>query len=172
MARRLIESGVTFVAVEDFEHVEWDLHGLGGGNQTVEAGTRLKGPHLDNALSALVDDLNDRGLLDTTLVVAMGEFGRTPRVNPMPAGITTRAYTRCCSLAEGCDTGRLSGRARRAAKPLTAPCVPAMCWRPCITSSESTRGLPPADNTGRPIPLLAEGEAIRELVGAAPWATR
>ena len=73
MARRLIEAGVRFATVE-FNN--WDTH--------ADNFKRLKGellPKLDQAWSALLDDLKDRGLLDTTLVICAGEFGRTPRVN-------------------------------------------------------------------------------------------
>jgi hypothetical protein len=79
LARRLVEHGVSFVAVH-FNYMTkcdgWDTHA-----KNFEA---LKGellPLLDEGLSSLVDDLKQRGLLDETLVVTMGEFGRTPRVN-------------------------------------------------------------------------------------------
>jgi uncharacterized protein (DUF1501 family) len=73
LARRLIEAGVRFVTVE---FNGWDTH--------ADNFKRLKGellPKLDQAWSALLDDLADRGLLDTTLVICAGEFGRTPKVN-------------------------------------------------------------------------------------------
>lgn len=82
LARRLIEAGVPLVTISDSG---WDTH-----NDLV---TRLRdgftgskvpqglGPALDQGLAALMDDLSDRGLLDETLIVVMGEFGRTPRTN-------------------------------------------------------------------------------------------
>src|SRR5947199_315460 len=66
MARRLVEAGVTFVTV-DMPH--WDDH------SNIKEGHGYKLPHVDRAVSALVDDLNQRGLLDRVLVVVMGEFG-------------------------------------------------------------------------------------------------
>lgn len=73
LARRLIESGVTFVEVR---HGNWDTH-----QDNFENTTRLSG-QVDPAFAALIRDLKARGLLDTTLVAWMGEFGRTPKVNP------------------------------------------------------------------------------------------
>ncbi len=73
MARRLVETGVTFVEVG---LGGWDTH-----NQTFTAHKDRLQPELDKGMAALVDDLHERGLLDKTLVVWMGEFGRTPRIN-------------------------------------------------------------------------------------------
>ncbi len=78
LARRLVEAGVPFVNVYDFKQQgqNWDAH-FKGANQHK---THLL-PQADQSLSALIEDLDARGLLDTTLVVAMGEFGRTPKIN-------------------------------------------------------------------------------------------
>jgi len=78
VARRLVEAGVPFVNVYDFKQQgqNWDAH-FKGANQHK---THLL-PQADQGLSALIDDLDTRGLLDDTLVVAMGEFGRTPKIN-------------------------------------------------------------------------------------------
>lgn len=75
MARQLVESGVSLVQVNLGNNESWDTHG--------NAFPNLKNyllPPTDRALSALLDDLNDRGMLDSTLIVMAGEFGRTPRV--------------------------------------------------------------------------------------------
>ena len=78
LARRMVESGVPFVNVYDFRQQgqNWDSH-FKNFNQHK---THLL-PLADQSLSTLIEDLDDRGLLDTTLVVAMGEFGRTPKIN-------------------------------------------------------------------------------------------
>lgn len=80
LARRLVEHGVSFVGVH-FNYMTkcdgWDTH-----QKNFEALKDELLPFLDEGLSALVADLKQRGLLDDTLVVTMGEFGRTPRVNP------------------------------------------------------------------------------------------
>jgi hypothetical protein len=94
LARRLIEAGVRLVSVtawtglppgEKFRNVQtWDMHGNGAGLGSI-FGTGHFGlgwalPRLDEAVAALIEDLDVRGLLDTTLVVVVGEFGRTPKV--------------------------------------------------------------------------------------------
>jgi hypothetical protein len=79
MARRLIEAGVNLVQVNLGNNETWDTHG--------NAFPHLKDklfPPTDRALSALLDDLADSGLLDTTLIVMAGEFGRTPKVTTLP----------------------------------------------------------------------------------------
>ena len=72
MARRLVEVGVPFVEVS---MGGWDLH------QNCFTTLETKLPELDKAMSALVDDLSQRGLLENTVILWMGEFGRTPRIN-------------------------------------------------------------------------------------------
>ncbi len=73
VARRLIEAGVPFVRVA---RAWWDSHG-----QNFETHQELV-PELDHVMSALLDDLNCRGLLEKTLVITLAEFGRTPEINP------------------------------------------------------------------------------------------
>ncbi|MGH9338904.1 MAG: DUF1501 domain-containing protein [Acidobacteriota bacterium] len=75
MARRLVEAGVRFVTVSK-GWLNWDTHG--NNFNTLE---KLLLPELDMAYSALIEDLHERGLLESTLVVLMGEFGRTPKIN-------------------------------------------------------------------------------------------
>jgi hypothetical protein len=79
MARNLVEAGVNLVQVNLGNNETWDTHG--------EAFPRLKQkllPPTDRALSALLDDLNDRGTLNDTLIVMAGEFGRTPKISHLP----------------------------------------------------------------------------------------
>jgi hypothetical protein len=84
MARRLVESGVRVVVVNMAETVfhrpSWDVHGSGPFSRFDDYAQTLL-PHFDRGFSNLVDDLEARGLLASTLVVATGEFGRTPRIN-------------------------------------------------------------------------------------------
>ena len=72
LARRLVESGVRFVSLT---YGGWDMH------QNIEAGFNKQGPELDKAFAALISDLDERGLLDSTLVMMSSEFGRTPKIN-------------------------------------------------------------------------------------------
>jgi uncharacterized protein (DUF1501 family) len=86
LARRLIERGVRFATVNMFETVfdavTWDIHGSSPFSDMNDMAMRVA-PNFDVAFSTLLEDLKERGLLATTMVVAMGEFGRTPRVNPL-----------------------------------------------------------------------------------------
>lgn len=85
LARRLIERGVRFVTVNMFEtvfdEVTWDIHGSRPFTDIAEM-RRLVAPNFDQAYATLLEDLQQRGMLDNTIVLAMGEFGRTPKINP------------------------------------------------------------------------------------------
>ncbi|QVL30706.1 DUF1501 domain-containing protein [Telmatocola sphagniphila] len=85
MARRLIEAGVRFVTVNMFEtvfdEITWDIHGSKPFTDIQEM-SKLVAPNFDQAYSALLEDLKERGLLEKTMVTACGEFGRTPKINP------------------------------------------------------------------------------------------
>lgn len=105
LARRLIEAGVRFVSVETSW---WDTH---QNNFRDLKETRL--PNLDQFYSALLDDLAQRGLLERTLVVWMGEFGRTPRVNG-GAGRDHWAWTSAIGLSgAGVKAGTVVGKTDR-----------------------------------------------------------
>lgn len=79
MARRLVEAGVNLVQVNLGNNETWDTHG----NAFPHLKTKLF-PPTDKALSALLDDLSESGLLDSTLLVMAGEFGRTPKTSHLP----------------------------------------------------------------------------------------
>ena len=85
LARRLIESGVRFVTINTFltvfDEITWDIHGSKPFT-SIEGMKNIVAPMYDQAYSALLEDLFDRGMLDSTLVTTLSEFGRTPKVNP------------------------------------------------------------------------------------------
>jgi hypothetical protein len=85
LARRLVEAGVRFVTINTFltvfNEVTWDIHGSKPFT-SIEGMKNIVCPMYDQAYSALIADLSDRGLLPDTLVANISEFGRTPRVNP------------------------------------------------------------------------------------------
>ena len=85
LARRLLERGVRFATVNMFEtvfnEITWDIHGSAPFSP-IECYRDLVGPMLDNGYSTLLEDLKQRGMLENTLVIATGEFGRTPKINP------------------------------------------------------------------------------------------
>jgi hypothetical protein len=112
LARRLVEAGVGFVTVNGWTGARpghpagggppassWDMHGseMGMGNAFGDGpyGLGWCSPCLDQGLSALLTDLCDRGLLERTLVVVMGEFGRTPKIN-QPRGNPGRQHWPSC----------------------------------------------------------------------------
>jgi uncharacterized protein (DUF1501 family) len=130
LARRLVESGVPFVQVNWSDHVEaeedagdggWDHH-----YRNFQIMQDRHAPWLDQAMAAFLADLSDRGLLESTLVLAVGEFGREPKVNDK-AGREHWPGCYCALLAGGGVTG---GRAigtsdAKAAKPADTPLTPA-----------------------------------------------
>lgn len=85
LARRLIEAGVRFVTVNTFltvfNEITWDIHGSKPFT-SIEGMKDIVAPLFDNAYTALLEDLEQRGMLDDTLIACFGEFGRTPKVNP------------------------------------------------------------------------------------------
>jgi hypothetical protein len=93
LARRLVEAGCRFVTAEGFNHSEWDTHW----NNDKDHRDKLV-PRLDQALTTLLVDLQERGLLESTVVIAMGEFGRTPDIN---AGKGRDHWCHCWSLVVG-----------------------------------------------------------------------
>lgn len=77
MARRLVEAGCRFVTAAGYTHGQWDTH-----DNSDKVIRNTLAPMLDQSLSALMEDLKQRGLYESTVVIATGEFGRTPIVNP------------------------------------------------------------------------------------------
>jgi hypothetical protein len=131
LGRRLVEAGVPYVQVNWSQYVEvfypfsdygWDTH---ADNFGLLADWHC--PLLDSVLATLLDDLEQRGLLRTTLVVCMGEFGRTPRIN----NIGSRDHWHPCYFSLWAGGGVQPGRAvgesdRRGEYPATEPITPAM----------------------------------------------
>jgi hypothetical protein len=162
LARRLVEAGVPFVNVYDFKQQgqNWDAH-FKCANQHK---THLL-PQADQSLSALISDLDERGLLDSTLVVAMGEFGRTPKIN----GDAGRDHWPDCYTVllagGGVQGGAIYGASDRlGAYPARDPVTPGdlaatIFWRFGIDPATVIR-----DALGRPHHLAA-GEPIKALFG-------
>jgi hypothetical protein len=162
MARRLVEAGVSFVTV-DMPH--WDDH------SSIEKGHGYKLPPLDRAVGALLDDLTERGMLDRVMVVVMGEFGRTPKINtgqpgiPVPGrdhwGNAISAMVAGGGLKGGQVVGKTNARAEHPVERALAPAD-------LLATIYYTLGIDPKlqfkDHTGRPVSILDEGEPIRELV--------
>lgn len=131
LARRLVEAGVPYIQVNWSQYVEcmtpncdfgWDTH-----IYNFELLQDYHGPVFDRAFSALLDDLDDRGLLNSTLVVAMGEFGRTPKINNR----ASRDHWPSCYFSvwagAGLEAGRVIGESDKYGEnPVSSPITPLM----------------------------------------------
>jgi len=167
-ARRLIESGVRVVTVNMFEtvfnRVTWDCHADGGSLATTLGDYRdTLCPMFDAAYSALLEDLRQRGMLDTTLVLAMGEFGRTPKLNPRGG---RDHWTGCWSVlfaGAGIQGGRVVGESDAyAAEVKDRPIKPAEI----AATVYAALGLNPhmrLDGLNSQTFALADAQPIREL---------
>jgi uncharacterized protein (DUF1501 family) len=165
LARRLIERGVTFVTVNT---QPWDHHGTANRYATAE-GAKLLLPAFDRALAALVRDLVDRGLYEKTLIVAMGEFGRTPRMNEAAGrdhwGHTFSVLMGGGRLPRGIVVGASDAHGAYVAdRPLSPEDVAATIYHHLGIDG---RKVAFPDRAGRPLYLVEQGEPIRELVGEA-----
>ena len=129
LARRLVESGVRVVVVNMFETVfgqpTWDAHGASPFG-TLDDYARSLLPEFDRAFSALVDDLEARGLLASTMVVASGEFGRSPKINAHGGRDHWPGAFSALMAGGGMPSGRVIGATDRTAsepvdRPVTLP---------------------------------------------------
>ena len=113
MGRRLIEAGVRFVTINTFltvfDEITWDIHGTKPFT-SIKGMRDIVGPMYDQAYSALIEDLDQRGMLDNTLVCNLAEFGRTPRVNPAGGRDHWPQCWTFISPAAECKGGRVVGR--------------------------------------------------------------
>ncbi|MCA9101213.1 MAG: DUF1501 domain-containing protein [Planctomycetales bacterium] len=160
LARRLVEVGVPFVNVYDYKQQgqNWDAHSDNFGQHR-----NYLLPAADRGISALIDDLDERGLLDSTLVVVTGEFGRTPKIN----GNGGRDHWPDCYTVllagGGAKRGFVYGASDRlGAYPLEKPVSPAdlaatIYWRFGVDPRTEVR-----DTLDRPH-RIAEGTPVREL---------
>jgi hypothetical protein len=163
LSRRLVESGVAFVTVNDGGQgqVGWDTH-----IQNFPTIKNTLAPPLDQGLSGLITDLDERGLLDSTLVIMMGEFGRTPKINER-AGRDHHGRANCALLAgAGIPRGMVLGRTdARADSPTERPVTPA----DLAATLYLALGIDPEHKfdspDGRPIRIVDNGKPPRELIG-------
>jgi hypothetical protein len=157
-ARRLVEAGVRFVSVST--EPAWDTH---AGNFST---LRTELPTLDQSLSALIQDLDDHGLLENTVVYCAGEFGRTPKINNR-AGRDHWARSMAVILAGGgFKRGFAYGSTdAQGMAPATDPCTPddvaaTICHQLGIDPHQELQ-----TPTGRPVELFREGRVLSRLIG-------
>src|SRR5262249_5236645 len=161
-ARRLVEGGVRLATVfwDEFREANsaWDTH--------VRQETRLKDellPGFDLAYSALLEDLEARGLLDSTLVIVLSEHGRTPKLNKTPGGGREHWGGAFCALLAGGGVRRgnvIGSTDRDAAFPRDNPVSP----KDVLATVYHLLGVDPNthlnDREGRPVPLVPEGQVL------------
>jgi hypothetical protein len=167
LARRLVEAGSTFVTVHfgGWDH-HWDL----------QKGYETLLPQVDDAVSGLFNDLDDRGMLDTTLVMLCGEFSRTPKMNdggnggaPRSMGTPGRDHWGdsmfCLMGGGGVKGGQVIGSTDRlGTRPHTRPLLPCHIHATIYNVLGIDPKLHLLDPSGRPVPVLDDPTPIKELL--------
>ncbi|MDG2212371.1 MAG: DUF1501 domain-containing protein [Verrucomicrobiota bacterium] len=164
LARRLVEAGVRFVTIQGYKDTgiyAWDHH------WGIFPHLDQQLPIYDSAYSALLNDLDDRGMLETTLVITAGEFGRTPKINDNKRGPGRDHWADCFSLTMGgggIKTGRVIGASdKHGAVPVDRP----VSIAGFAATVYHVLGLDPKGEytaQGRRMRMLPEGSVVRELL--------
>jgi hypothetical protein len=181
LARRMVEAGVRFVTVNGWTgqashdkqgppSSSWDMHGgnMGMGNAFGNGsyGMGFCLPRLDQALSALLTDLKDRGMMENTLVVVTGEFGRTPKVlTQQPPG--RQHWPQCFSsimAGAGIAKGKVYGKSDNHGAKVTSNPVRPEDFAATIYHALDLPLNAPQNNTGFSIPITT-GKPIMDLFG-------
>jgi hypothetical protein len=175
LARRLAEAGASVITIDALSPVpsnpiyfSWDDHANPATGWHLEGAMRWRGPFMDQGLSALIEDIYDRGLDRKIMVVAAGEFGRTPRL-ATPQGVLGRDHWPSAQAAlvsgGGLRVGQVIGATTSKAEyPVERPLSPqdllATIYRHLGIDYRGAL----VDFAGRPVPILSAGEPIRELI--------
>lgn len=162
LARRLVESGVRFVTVKGYVRYGWDHH------PEVFPRLKMEVPPYDQGYAALLNDLDERGMLDDTLVITAGEFGRTPRLNSDARGPGRDHWAQAFSLTMGgggIKTGVVLGATDKHAAEVTERPVSVEDYAATVYHA---LGMNPRKTyhtlDGRPTESLPEGQVISELI--------
>lgn len=162
LARRLVEAGVSFVTINLYEKdIDWwDDH------TTIEKNLRKRLPPFDQAVTALIRDLQQRGQLDNVLVAAFGEFGRGPRIDSGAGRGHWPGAMSAVLAGGGIRGGQIIGSTDAiGASPVDRPLGPG----DLLASIYHVLGIDPTstiqDRQNRPIPILESGKPIAELFG-------
>jgi hypothetical protein len=161
LARRLIERGSRFVTTVNGPSITWDTHD--------DNFNRLKNklvPPMEQAFAALLDDLEERGLLETTLVIWMGDFGRTPRINTKTGRDHWPGCYSVVLAGGGIRGGQVIGKSdATGAYPAERPVTPADIHATVFAAlGYDSQRLHYQSADGRPMPL-SDGKPIGELIG-------
>jgi uncharacterized protein (DUF1501 family) len=158
LARRLVETGVQFVTVTDGG---WDTH-----QDNFKSLKTRKLPVLDRAYSALLQDLHDRGLLESTLVVWFGDFGREPKINPSAGRDHWASAGVALMGGGGVKMGQVVGATNALGEVVVdSPVTP----QDLAATIYTALGVPLHTwykaQDGRPIELVPEGKPVKQLIG-------
>jgi len=156
LARRLVEAGVTFVTIAEGN---WDHHAA------VAQSCRAQVPPMDAAVSTLVEDLHDRGLADSVLVLVWGEFGRTPRLNGSGGRDHWPGSMSAMMAGGGLRMGQVIGATNRKGEQ---PTERALRPEDVIRTVYHVLGVDPhhefPNESGRPMAVMNAGRPIAELI--------
>jgi Protein of unknown function (DUF1501) len=162
LARRLIEAGVSFVTINDrgMGPLGWDTH-----QQNFPTIKNTLAPPLDKGVAALLLDLTERGLLDSTLVVMLGEFGRTPKINKNAGRDHHGRANSVLLFGAGIPGGQVIGRTDAGGdapveRPVTPPDLATVLYHKLGIDPDTKYEAP----DGRPIRLVDGGNPPRELI--------
>src|SRR5262249_28023746 len=157
LARRLVEAGCRFVGVD---HGGWDSHFT-----IFPSLSKDMVPHADRAFAALVNDLDQRGMLDSTLVIMMGEMGRTPRVNNAAGRDHWSMAQSVLFAGGGIKPGQVIGATdKQAAYPTTEPVGVQDILRTLFSQMGVDTTKTYYTPLGRPVPIVDGGKIIAGLV--------
>jgi hypothetical protein len=168
LARRLIEAGVRFVTINTFltvfDEITWDIHGSKPFT-SIEGMKNIVAPLYDRGYSALIEDLDQRGLLDSTMVCNLAEFGRTPRVNPAGGRDHWPQCFTCGFAGGGVQGGRVVGASDPiGGVPVDRPAGPSEVVATIFSSLGFDLEATLPGPAGRPFPLVDFGHhEISEL---------
>jgi uncharacterized protein (DUF1501 family) len=167
LARRLVEAGVRVVTVNMFDtvfnQITWDCHGAAPFS-TLDDYARMLLPEFDRTFSALIDDLDRRGRLQNTLVVAAGEFGRAPRLNSAGGRDHWPGVWSIAMAGAGIRGGQVVGRSdAHAAYPVDRAVTPQDVLASIYHSLGIDSGRYIARPDGESFALVEGGQPIREL---------
>ncbi len=155
-ARRLCESGVGFVTIN---YGGWDMHG------NIKQAMDTRGPAVDQAVAALIEDLDQRGQLDNVLLVISGEFGRTPKINGNSGRDHWAPLSTLALAGGGLQMGQVVGEsAEKLDVPKTTPITPQDLMATIFHVLNIDRRIQFTNTSGRPTYMIENGKPIAELV--------
>ena len=161
LARRLIEAGVRFVTTVNGQSIIWDTH-----KDNFNRLEKALVPPMEKAFATLLDDLVERGLLDSTLVIWMGDFGRTPIINVEAGRDHWPQCGFCLLFGAGVKKGFVLGTSdRQAAYPVDHPVSPGDLCATVYTLLGIDSEAVAHDTLGRPTAISHGGRPIQSILG-------